>query len=552
MQNSTHNSTNDLANDGFLATEHLSSDNLNLTNSADKKQLDKLYSFKNKKKGYRKSYIEWDGIERAKNDKVPTEKTKYISKSAQAVLAVVVQKLQKKEKVFFNHKYLSCITKCKRKQNVRIIKQLIGVLEIKYHTYIRYEGQNYSHRYEFCHKSAIVEVISSTEESIETFETPLTYIHKNNYLKDRSKRGSNFSKKDESKEAEITETPEAENLPKPKTVKPANPSKAKAKPKTKPAKSKKSAKSRLKSSKPKKNGAEPIILSAKKSSNSFAKPKKLKDFHPLSQEDCNELQRRCGRSFALHVMNEILLDMARKGVKAFFYAKKGFMNYMTEVYRREMRDAFKTNNENFKIKANQTPEKQQEEKIEKYLSQIEASTEVSPEWRLKKKFTSVLAPAKSYDLLKAFRSIAVRRGIAKLTLYQSVDLTDHDIGIILSQVKATHESLEGGEQRQIDKVEFIMLEQKPQVSLSGNTQNKAAELPDNLWGTMRRHLISVYEEGIDRSWFSKLEETIDEAKKMIELKAPSSMYESWIRSNYLHTMERIAAEMGVIFKITYD
>ena len=105
-------------------------------------QLGKLYSFKEEKARYRKSYIDWDKIKRA-NNKAIREKARYLSKDAQGVLALVIQGLKKGKRVFLNHKYISTITQCKRRQNQNIIKQLESVLDITYHNSITYEGKKY-------------------------------------------------------------------------------------------------------------------------------------------------------------------------------------------------------------------------------------------------------------------------------------------------------------------------------------------------------------------------------------------------------------------------
>ncbi len=98
------------------------------------------------------------------------------------------------------------------------------------------------------------------------------------------------------------------------------------------------------------------------------KPRKLKDFYPLNVTDCTELQSLSKREFSLNAMNEILLDMSRRLTHPIFYSKKGFISYMTNAFKKEMRDAVKTSNESFKIKANQSLEESRSEEIEKYLT----------------------------------------------------------------------------------------------------------------------------------------------------------------------------------------
>ena len=63
-------------------------------------QLCKLYSFKKEKARYRKSYIDWDKIKRANLGNFSREKAKHLSDAAKAILAPVIQKLEKGERVF--------------------------------------------------------------------------------------------------------------------------------------------------------------------------------------------------------------------------------------------------------------------------------------------------------------------------------------------------------------------------------------------------------------------------------------------------------------------
>jgi chromosomal replication initiator protein len=57
---------------------------------------------------------------------------------------------------------------------------------------------------------------------------------------------------------------------------------------------------------------------------------------------------------------------------------------------------------------------------------------------------------------------------------------------------------------------------------------------------VRQRLISIYGEAIDRNWFSKLTPCyIDEKKKEIKLKVPTSFVRDWIKENYFNTIENI-------------
>ena len=277
----------------------------------------------------------------------------------------------------------------------------------------------------------------------------------------------------------------------------------------------------------------------------FPKPKTLVDFYPLNKEDCSQLQSLSGREFSLNAMNEILHDMSKRLTDRIFNSKKGFLSYMSTALRYEMRDAVKTSNESFKIKANLSSEQSRAEEIENYLTEIEYSTQVSPEWHLKKKLACVLESIKAYNFLKAYRSISIEGDIAKIYLHKAVQLSQGELEQVLSQVKATYERFENGEYTPIQKIELIM----PKVTSKNQSFNKTnletKQLPNTLWGRVRKSLIGIYGEAIDASWFSKLEATEDTKEKAINLKASSEFIKDWIERNYEQAIEQAAGAMGV-------
>ena len=59
---------------------------------------------------------------------------------------------------------------------------------------------------------------------------------------------------------------------------------------------------------------------------------------------------------------------------------------------------------------------------------------------------------------------------------------------------------------------------------------------------MRQSLIEAYGEAIDRNWFSKLTANIDEQRKELKLKAPTSFVKDWIETNYFHAIEKVVNE----------
>ena len=290
-------------------------------------QLCKLYSFKEEKARYRKTYMNWDKIKRA-NSIAISQKAKYISKDAQAILAPVIQRLEKGDRVFLNHKYISTITLCGRKQNTRIIKQLESILDITYHNSITYDGKRYRYSYEFSYykQENLISTGHSTTTKMSRQNDPL-YIYKNKNIENIDLE-SNFLQNSESVKLEENTEPQITEFS------PIPPSKLKKRPSNKRKKS--------------------TIAQAKARIyrfNQYKEPQSLSHHYPLIKEDCTKLQSLSGRDFSLNTMNEILLDMSKR-LDNRFCSKAQFIAYFGKCLRFEMRDAVKTGNDNFRIKAN--------------------------------------------------------------------------------------------------------------------------------------------------------------------------------------------------------
>ena len=283
---------------------------------------------------------------------------------------------------------------------------------------------------------------------------------------------------------------------------------------------------------------------------SFNKPKHLADFYPLSEEDCSILQSKSGREFNLNAMNEILKNIAKKLPDRSFFSKKGFMIYMTKSFSGEMRQASQINNESFRIRSNQSAEDQQKRIEERYLTELEYSLQVSPEWHFRKKLAAVLDRSRAYKLLTAYKSIELRDGVAKINLLKPVELTKIEQGLVLDQIKATHCGIEHGEYQQIQRLELNMPAKQSKVALSSSTatkQENVAIFPDTIWGNIRSSIAaSLGDTGIalDKSWFSRLDADINEESRAITLKAPSGFVKDWIENNYQKNLDIAVKKYG--------
>ena len=294
-------------------------------------QLGKLYSFKDQKARYRKHYLPWDSIERAnKKANVVRQKSSLISGTANRLLSAVMGKLIKGERVIFNHKYISTFTLVERKQNVRIIQELNDILDITYHNSVTHEGMKYRFSYEFNYKKQKQENLAVSEDSVGTFlsqqNDPLNIYKENNNIEDIDLE-SNFLQN--SKESICLK---------------------------KPIKFKK----RLSNERKKPTNAE--LKGRVYHFRQHKEPQNLKHHYPLTKDDGDRLQSLSGRNFSLNAMNEILLDMSKRRDNR-FCSKAQFMAYFCKCLRFEMRDAVKTCNDNFRIKANVLKEEVKKPKI---------------------------------------------------------------------------------------------------------------------------------------------------------------------------------------------
>jgi hypothetical protein len=294
-------------------------------------QLCKLYSFKEEKARYRKSYINWDKIKRANKKINPVrQKSFFLSDKAGKLLSIIVAKLQKGERVLLNHKYISTFTIVERRQNVRIIEELAHILDINYHNSITHNDKKYRYSYEFSYKEQNVGNTTCVENSIETFmsqqNNPVYIYNKNKDIEDIDLE-SNFLQNFKSSVCS-----------------------------KKPTKLKK----RLPNERKKPTNAE--LKARVYRFNQYKELKGLKHHYPLTKEDGCKLQSLSGRDFSLNAMNEILLDMSKR-LDNMFCSKAQFMAYFCKCLRFEMRDAVKTCNDNFRIKANVLKEEVKKPKI---------------------------------------------------------------------------------------------------------------------------------------------------------------------------------------------
>ena len=287
----------------------------------------------------------------------------------------------------------------------------------------------------------------------------------------------------------------------------------------------------------------------------YSKPKSLADMNSLlDQETYDDLRSGSGRDFSNNFIAQRLLAMSKKRSLANhnFKTRKGFVSYMSLVLEHELYDAVKTCNIDFRLRANLTAEDRYAQEQERFLAGIENSTCITSEWRFKKKLASVLSSCKACKLLQSYICLEIKNNVLRIQLTESVELSELEKEVILDQAKAVYENTSGEDIVFIEKLEFVVTENKTprilssKVATSKDSQEK--NLPTGVWGDICKKLIAEYGVHVYRNWFSKLTANVDEVASTIELKANNEFVIDWIRTNYENTLQQFISILGLRLK----
>ena len=286
--------------------------------------------------------------------------------------------------------------------------------------------------------------------------------------------------------------------------------------------------------------------------NQYKEPQDLKYHYPLTKEDASRLQSLSGRDFSLNAMNEILLDMSKR-LDNTFSSKAQFLAYFGTCLKYEKRDAVKTGNDNFRIKANITPINQKEidkeKQIEQYLAEVEqrAITNVCPENQLKARISNVLEPLRSYELLSNIKDFVVIGGIVKIYLRADCQLSEFETDLVLSQVQSIYSTPEVN----IESVEYLVENACRQINGQNEVWTKGTAvmptLQQTIWGDICRQLIETCGVHVYNNWFSRLTPIIDECNRTIGLKAPNSFVQEEITKRYGDVIIELAKNLDLKF-----
>ena len=466
-----------------------------------------------------------------------TEKTVYLGEKAKKLLRAILKKLFSNRYVLINHKYISQATLCKSDQNAIILKELKRILKIKfYRLYTNDKGTKFSRHYYIELHPAVVDELKDTVNLNSKFypeKNRSTYTNRNIFNKDKNiDLESNFLKNSKETKIEKNIEPQVAIFPK-EHIKPVK------------------LKKRLPNER---NEATNTERKARVYHfNQYKEPQGLSYHYPLTKDDCVKLQSLSGRDFTLQAMNEILLNMSKR-LDNGFCSKAQFMAYFGKCLRFEMRDALKTGNDDFYIKANHTKERlaeiAEEKQVEQYLAEIEqrAIIHVCPENQFKSRLANTLEPLRSYELLSNIKDFKVVGNTIKIYLKSLVQLSENDKNIVLCQVQSIYSTSE----LDIEIVEYVVENVFNPVNRHTNLRGKETvvmpTLQQDMWGDICRQLIEKCSVHVYNNWFSKLTPVIDEQNRTIELKAPNSFVQQEVTTRYGNIIKEVSNIWGIKFK----
>ena len=466
-----------------------------------------------------------------------TEKTVYLGEKAKKLLRAILKKLFSNRYVLINHKYITQATRCKSDQNTIILKELERILKIQfYRLYTSDKGTKFSRHYYIELHPKIVQELKDTGILNSEFypeKNRPTYTNRDIFNKDKDiDLESNFLENSEKIKIQEKIEPQADIFPQ-DSVKPVKLEKRLLNKRKKPTNAQ--AKARVYYFK------------------QYKEPLPLSHHYPLTKEDGDRLQSLSGRDFSLNAMNEILLDMSKR-LDNGFCSKAQFMAYFGKCLRFEMRDALKTANDNFYIKANHTKERlaeiAQEKQVEQYLAEVEqrAITNVCPENQFKARLANTLEPLRSYELLSNIKDFKVVGNTIKIYLKSLVQLSENDKNIVLCQVRSIYSTSE----LDIEIVEYVVENVFNPVNRHTNLRGKETvvmpTLQQDMWGDICRQLIEKCGVHVYNNWFSKLTPVIDEQNRTIELKAPNSFVQQEVTTRYGNIIKEVSNIRGIKFK----
>lgn len=281
------------------------------------------------------------------------------------------------------------------------------------------------------------------------------------------------------------------------------------------------------------------IRKSRSSGSSFCKIGRcFQEFHPLDLSDVRALQAASGRDFDSNFCNQLLLRIAEKYPDYKFPTKTAFMSYMSKMLEHELRDAVVVSNGSFRFKDSISLEDNEALAKERYLESVERTRDTSLAGQLRRKIAGVFGVNLAYQLLSnsSFYVDRVDDSCFVFKANSQVNISEYQHERLLGEIRSVYG-------QNIESLSFVSKDKKI-INIDAYSSMNARRVVDTnidegIWAKMRRSLIAVCGEAVDRHWFSKLIPTINDEEKTISLKCTSGFIRDWIETNYRSLIERV-------------
>lgn len=167
--------------------------------------------------------------------------------------------------------------------------------------------------------------------------------------------------------------------------------------------------------------------------------KELRHFYPLSKKDVDTLNFRAVREFSSNFVNQLLLKLYIKYPEKIFKNKFTFLSYMEKILANEKHQGPLVNHTSFRFSCNISTIEKNLLEYEKYLSQIENSSDTSKEMQVRKKIAGRFSTNVAYEILTQveFKTNHGNSVVAAL-VPNRLDLSERQIATLGEQLEAVY------------------------------------------------------------------------------------------------------------------
>ncbi|MFP3013043.1 MAG: DnaA N-terminal domain-containing protein [Rickettsia sp.] len=306
--------------------------------------------------------------------------------------------------------------------------------------------------------------------------------------------------------------------------------------------------------------------------------KELRHFYPFSKKDVDTLNFRAGREFSNNFMNQLLMKLYIKYPEKRFKNKFTFLSYMAKILKNEKYQGPLVNHTSFRFRCNIGTIEKNLLEYEKYLSQIENSSDTSKEMQVRKKIAGRFSTELAYKILTRveFKTNHGNSVVAAL-VPNRLDLSERQIEVLSEQLEAVYGingyyatvvgdedvnteyvgyaegGIDTGEKASEAKKEMIYHKTTKSSIVSNSkavdilTSSKELDTieENTVWNQIRKGLIEELGEVVYTVWFSKAEAKECKETKTLTLTMPTRFMSDWMRNNYSHVIRRLSEGCGV-------